>query len=168
MSSKTIPIAYSIALYRVTEKLLFVGDTENSDTKPEERDLPFNVKYKLQRNQDMLLKDYAFYESERTSLIKKLGVKKDDRLVVPEDKIEEYREELFKTIQIEVEHSFKTLTPEEVDSIKGDIKVTCEEMNLFIAYMVEDSDLVNDLGSDIKPSQDKDTEDAENDAEDAV
>lgn len=157
MSSKTLPIMYSIALYKVVEKLLFVGDTE-SDEKPEERDLPFNVKYKLQRNQDMLLKDYAFYESERARLIKSFGNAEGDKTVVPPEKVPEFREELKKVIQIEVEHSFKFLTPEEVDSIKGDIKVSCEEMNLFIAYMVEDNELVDDLNKEVKADESKSEE----------
>lgn len=156
--NNNIPILYSIALYKVVEKILFVGEI-GGDKKPEERELPFNVKYKLQRNLDMLLKDYAFYESERTRLIQQFGVEKDDKLVVPPEKNQEFKEELTKAIKIEVEHSFKRLTPEEVDNIKGDIGVSCEEMNLFIAYMVEDEELVNDLKSDIEiESNDKSSE----------
>lgn len=149
MSSKIIPILYSIALYKVVEKILFVGNTEGNE-KPEERELPFNVKYKLQRNQDLLLKDYAFYESERLNLIKKLGVSDGTKTVVPQEKMDEYRDEMKKVLYIEGEHSFKSLTPEEVDKIKGEVNVTCEEMNLFIAYMVDDGDLVEDLNTDVK------------------
>lgn len=157
MESKTLPIVYSITLYRVIEKILFLGDP-NLESKPEERPLPFNVKYKLQRNLDMLLKDYAFYESERKRLVKQFGKEEGDKTVVPQENLAEFREELTKSIRIEVEHSFKLLTPEEVDRIQGDIKVSCEEMNLFIAYMVEDKDLVNDLIDDVHTDSEKDVE----------
>lgn len=161
MENKNIPIVYSITLYKVIEKILFVGDT-NSLVKPEERELPFNVKYKLQRNQDMLLKDYAFYESERTRLIKQFGSKDNEKVVVPPEKIEEFRSELLKSIRIEVDHSFKKLTPEEIENIKGEIPISCEEMNLFIAYMVEDKDLIEDLNSDVESLESsKEVEDTE-------
>lgn len=149
-TKRTLPIMYSISLYKIIEKMLFVGDTEG-DTKPEERKLPFNVKYKLQRNLDLLLKDYAFYESERTRIIKEIGREEGDKIVVPEDKQKDFREELTKSLRIEVEHSFKRFTPEEVENFTEGVHVSCEEMNLFIAYMVEDEDLINDLNSDVVP-----------------
>ena len=145
-----MPIAYSVTLYTLLEKMLFVNNvvSQGGET-PEERELPFNVKYKLHRNFDILLKDFSYFENNRNTLIRQYGEEKDGRITVKPENIEEYREELLKAINIEVTHTFIKLTPEEVALISQNINVTTEEMNLFISFLVEDDNFIKDLQTEV-------------------
>ena len=145
-----MPIAYSVTLYTLLEKMLFVNNvvSQGGET-PEERELPFNVKYKLHRNFDILLKDFSYFENNRNTLIRQYGEEKDGRITVKPENIEEYREELLKAINIEVTHTFIKLTPEEVALISQNINVTTEEMNLFISFLVEDDTFIKDLQTEV-------------------
>lgn len=150
MTEVKMPIAYSVTLYTLLEKMLFVNNvvSQGGET-PEERELPFNVKYKLHRNFDILLKDFSYFENNRNTLIRQYGEEKDGRITVKPENIEEYREELLKAINIEVTHTFIKLTPEEVALISQNINVTTEEMNLFISFLVEDDNFIKDLQTEV-------------------
>ena len=150
MNEIKMPIAYSVTLYTLLEKMLFVNNvvSQGGET-PEERELPFNVKYKLHRNFDILLKDFSYFENNRNTLIRQYGEEKDGRITVKPENIEEYREELLKAINIEVTHTFIKLTPEEVALISQNINVTTEEMNLFISFLVEDDNFIKDLQTEV-------------------
>ena len=136
-------LGYSVALFTIVDKILYIGGSNVGN--PVERSLPFNVKYKLRRASDVLIKDYAHYEQFRTTLIKNLGVEEDGRISVPEDKMEEFRASMTEMMSTEVEHSFMKLKPSEVNEITDGVDVTCTEMDLFISYLVEDDSLVTDL-----------------------
>ena len=140
-------LGYSVALFMIVDKLLYIGGSNVEN--PVERSLPFNVKYKLRRASDVLIKDYAHYEQFRTTLIKNLGVEEEGRISVPEDKMEEFKASMTEMMSTEVEHTFMKLKPYEVNEITDGIDITYNEMDLFISYLVEDDSLVNDLRTPI-------------------
>ena len=140
-------LGYSVALFTIVDKILYIGGSNVEN--PVERSLPFNVKYKLRRASDVLIKDYAHYEQFRTTLIKNLGVEEDGKISVPEDKMEEFRASMTEMMSTEVEHTFMKLKPSEVNEITDGIDVTYTDMDLFISYLVEDDSLVKDLMSPI-------------------
>ena len=146
-----LPIAYSISLYNIIEKLLFVngGVPAIDKTTLKERELPFNLKYKLHRNYDILLKDYSYFELQRANLVKQYGAEEDGKITVKDENIEKYKQDLLKAINIEVSHSFIKLTQEEIDKMNFDINISSEEMNLFISFMVEDDTFLKDLQTPI-------------------
>lgn len=146
MSDK-ITIAASVALCKVLEGMLFEADSDQF----KETDLPFNVRYKIQRNLDLLSKDRAFFEAERQNLIKSYGSPKDgepNKIEVTPENIQKFQEEVIKIMSIEVEHNFFKFTPEEVFLIK-DAKAKAFEMDLFIANLVEDPDRESDLNTPV-------------------
>lgn len=147
-----LTIGMSITLYKILESMLF--DTESDTFK--ESDLPFNIRYKIQRNLDLLTKDKAYFESERQNLIKKYGEKKKDdptRIEVTPENLKEFQEDIFKVMTLEVEHKFFKFTPEEVFLIK-DVKAQAYEMDMFISHLVEDPDREEDLNTPIEPKKD--------------
>ena len=155
-----INIACSVALAKILEKMLFI--TEDGSAK--ENEIPFNVRYKIQRNLDLLSKDKAYFEVERQRLVKVYGEAKEDdptRISVKPENVQEFQEEVLKIMALEVEHKFLKFTPEEVSTIK-DVNVQAYEMDLFIANLVEDPDREEDLNSpvvpDSAPTADKDKE----------
>lgn len=136
-------LGYSVALFMTVDKILYIGGSNVEN--PVERSLPFNVKYKLRRASDVLIKDYAHYEQFRTTLIKNLGVEEEGKISVPEDKMDEFRASMTEMMSTEVEHTFMKLKPSEVNEITDGIDVTYNDMDLFISYLVEDDSLVTDL-----------------------
>ena len=146
-----ITIAASVALCRVLEGMLFEADSDQF----KETDLPFNVRYKIQRNLDLLTKDKAYFESERQNLIKKYGAKKEDepsKIEVTPENMQDFQDDILKIMAIEVEHKFFKFTPEEVFLI-SDVKAQAYEMDLFIAYLVDDPDREEDLKTPIEPEK---------------
>lgn len=156
-------IGYSVSLFMIIDKLLYVNGSNVES--PVERPLPFNVKYKLQRASDVLLKDYAHYEQFRTTLIKNIGVESDGKISVPEERMDEFKESLSELFSTEVEHSFMKLKPEEVDEITDGVNISCNEMNLFISYLVEDDSLVKDLSTPIEGVTESETKESEETSE---
>lgn len=156
-------IGYSVSLFMIIDKLLYVNGSNVES--PVERPLPFNVKYKLQRASDVLLKDYAHYEQFRTTLIKNIGVESDGKISVPEERMDEFKESLSELFSTEVEHSFMKLKPEEVDEITDGVNISCNEMNLFISYLVEDDSLIKDLSTPIEGATESETKESEETSE---
>ena len=132
-------LSASIVLYKALVKILL-------DENGEERDLPFNIKYKLLRSKSMLEKDALLYDNSRIKLIEKYGITTDTKL--SEDVQKEFFEEIKKVLIAEVDHDFKKLSVEEVELI--DIKgISNDEIELFMVLLVDDPDLVNDLQTPI-------------------
>lgn len=147
-----ITIATSVALCKLLESMLFDVDSKSF----KENDLPFNVRYKIQRNLDLLAKDKAYFEMERQNLIKKYGAKEEDdpqKIKVTEENMQDFQDEILKIMALEVEHKFFKFTPEEVFLIK-DVKAQAYEMDLFIGVLVEDPDREEDLNTPIEPKKD--------------
>lgn len=148
MDTNKMTIGYSVSLFLIIDKILYIGGSNVES--PVERPLPFNVKYKLQRASDVLMKDYAHYEQFRTDLIKSMGKEINGKISVPEEKTEEFMNSLSVVLSKEVEHSFKKLRPNEVEEITDGVEISCNEMNLFISYLVEDEDFIKDISTPIE------------------
>lgn len=170
MNEIKMPIAYSVTLYTLLQKMIYENDviSQGGETL-KERELPFNVKYKLHRNFDILLKDYSYFETNRNNLIRQYGEEVEGRITVKPENIETYKNELLKAINIEVAHTFIKLTPEEVALIGANIDVNSEEMNLFISFLVEDDSFLKDLTTEVgAKTEEVKTEEATEIAEEPV
>ena len=138
-------IGASIALNEVLTKILYL-DPEAE--KPTERDLPLNVKYKLQKNKGLFEKDYIFFEQERNNLIKKYGKEVDGVVKVEDDKLEEYKKAVLDIVKFEVEHELAKLKPSDVEDI--DVKgITADEVTLFMRALVDDPTFEKDLSTPV-------------------
>lgn len=132
----TIAAAYT--LNQVIAEVLY-------DENKQERDIPFNVKYKLIRAKDILEKDVVFFETERNNLIKSLGA--DDgqgNIKVTDENEPKFRAELEKLLRIEVEHNLLKMKPEDMDNFDG-INLSVQQMALLVSALVDDPELMSDL-----------------------
>ena len=132
-------LSASIVLYKALVKILL-------DENGNERDLPFNIKYKLLRSKSMLEKDAILYDNARIKLIEKFGITPETQLT--EEVQKEFFEEIKKVLIAEVDHDFKKLSVDEVGLI--DIRgISNDETELFMVLLVDDPELVNDLQTPI-------------------
>ena len=97
--------------------------------------------------------------------MKKIGVESDGKISVPEERMDEFKESLSELFSTEVEHSFMKLKPEEVDEITDGVNISCNEMNLFISYLVEDDSLVKALSTPIEGATESETKESEETSE---
>lgn len=152
----TMTIGASIILNKVLTLILFTDPTPG---KTVERVLPFSVKYCLQRAKSQVEKDCATFEQRKADLIKRLGVPQENdpnTIAVPEDKMAEYKDDLLKILQEQVEHQFLRLKPQDVLSI--DVEgLSVEEVSLFMALLIDDAELTEELGGSTTPTDSADT-----------
>jgi len=136
-----INIGACITLYNILNKILF----DNTDPKnPVEREIPFNVRYKLQRVLAIVEKDYLFFNDERNKFIDDMGVLDEGKNLkrVPDEKIPEFKEALMKILKTQITHDFYKLKPEDLETIN--VKdVNTDEMNIFIMTLVDDKEFLN-------------------------
>ena len=136
-----INIGACITLYGILNKILFDNtDPEN----PVEREIPFNVRYKLQRVLAIVEKDYLFFNEERNKIIDDIGVLDESKNIkkVPDEKISEFKDALMGILKTQITHDFYKLKPEDLESIN--VKdVTTDEMNIFIMTLVDDKEFLN-------------------------
>lgn len=130
-----IKIAYCISLYDLLNGILF-ENTEDGAV-PVERKIPFKTKYKIQKNLNLLAKDFAFYEQEKEKLIRQYGVEGDGKITVTPENMDVFKEELGKILGMEVQRDFLKLTDEEIESINCDFDASCGEVELLIQYLTE-------------------------------
>lgn len=142
-------LASSLVLFKILEKMIYEFDENGNPVK--EREIPFNILYKLQRSLDLFGKDYAYYESERSRLVKQYGTEDPEKktVTVTEENLEAFKAEMDKVTKIEVTHKITKLTPEEVSKINV-TGVSTREMDLLMALLIEDPDFENELNTEIK------------------
>lgn len=146
-------IAASYTLYKTLTSLIYDTTEGNSQ---ELTGISFPIKFKIMRNRDLLEKDVIFFEQERARLVREFGEQTPEGLfkVKPEN-ITEFNEELSKLLKIEVEHSLLKLKPEDLDAFdEVEDDIPAENIDLFVAAMVEDPDFVEDLKQPINRGDD--------------
>lgn len=137
-----LSIAASITLYKLIIRILM-------DDTGEERNLPFNLKYKLTNSKDLLEKDVYTYEVNRLELVKKYGVEEESgNIRVLDENIESFKESLKEILNQEVTHTFKKISPADVETITLD-GVSSEEISLFSVCLVDDPEYIEDLKAPI-------------------
>lgn len=140
----TIAAAYT--LYNTINSLLY-------DEVGTERNIPFNIKYKLLRSKDILEKDVIFFENERNSLIKQLGdTQEDGSIKVKEENSEEFTKEISDLLKIEVEHTLLKVKPEDMDHFDMP-NIQTQALDLFMAAMIDDPDFKKDIETPINKTK---------------
>ena len=131
-------IAASLSLYNMLEAMLFEKMTdEEGKEKIEERNLPFNVKFKIQANLNTLAKDYAHFEAETRKLFETYGVEKENNVLeIPEDKRDEFSEARAKIFAEHTENEMVLFTLEDIDAIKVE-GFTVQQIDLFIDALLK-------------------------------
>lgn len=136
-------IAASFTLYNIIQNIL-VEKLEDGTEK--EREFPFDVKYKLQRNKAVLQPDAESFNAKRIELIRELGTenKENNTIKITEDRLSEFKDRITEFAGNQVEHELLKLSINDVETIK--IPYTSGvEMDLFMSTMVDDPELYDTL-----------------------
>lgn len=146
-------IAASYTLYNTINQILY------EDDKKTERNINFGIKYKLLRSKDLLEKDVLFFENERNQLIRELGASDESSgtIKVTDENMPKFQESLQKLLKIEVEHTLFKLKPEDMENIVG-VNLDAQSMGLFMAAMIDDPLLEEDIKKPINRENFEDSE----------
>lgn len=139
METMKLTRAVAVALYDVINKLLF-------NEKGEERSLPCDVKYKIQRNRALVERDYTICVQKRQELIEGALIEKDDEKVFDISSEEGKKaQETFNAFMNEViSHEILKLEPGDMECFK-EAQLSTTEVDVLIACLVDDPNLMEEL-----------------------
>lgn len=162
MNTVKMTLGVSLVLSEMVEKLLFTVKEIDGKKMVVDRELPFRLRYRLNRNRQLLEKDAQYFDKQRLILMAKYGEPTEDgmNVIIKEDKQEEYKKAISDLIDSGVEHDIMVLEPEDLTAINDtDINVSPDAMTIFISYMTNDPSLQTELNSSVnliphaKPSE---------------
>ena len=141
----TMTLAIALALDEICQKLMYSVVEKDGKKVVVDRELPFRLRYRLNRNRTLLSKDVEFFTKRKALLFAQYGEPTEDGenvVINNEENLAKYKEAMSNLLDKEVTHTFFTLAPEDLDLVKdSDILISPEAMSVFIAYMTDDEEV---------------------------
>ena len=149
-----ITLGVSLILRDVINELLYCRKTTPEGKEYiADRELPFRLRYRLNKNRLLFEKDASEFQDRRLFALAKYGeASEDGKSVVINDpqKQELFKQEVTALLDIPVTHNIVKLEPNDIELVTDtDINIAPDAMGLFIGYMTNDPDLINDLNTKI-------------------
>lgn len=132
MSEVTMTLAASVTLTNIIDYIL-------TDESGNERDLTFDLKYKLLRNKNVLAEDFYHFNEKRVATVRELGVVNEETntVSVPDEKMEEFKSTMLEFASSTVTRDLVKISMDDVSLLKMPA-ISSTEMDLFMAVMVDD------------------------------
>lgn len=151
----TITVGVAIVLNEVSRMLLYKQTTnENGQPVIVDRDLPFRLKYRLNKNRMMLEADVKRFNQSRMIALARYGEQTPDGenvVITDPEKKEAFKKEISDLVDSKVTHSLILLEAEDLDLVTDtDMPISPEALSIFTAYMVDDPDLKKDIELGVK------------------
>ena len=141
----TMTLAIALALDEICQKLMYSVVEKDGKKVVVDRELPFRLRYRLNRNRTLLSKDVEFFTKRKALLFAQYGEPTEDGenvVINNEENLAKYKKAMSDLLDKEVSHTFFTLSPEDLDMVKdSDILISPEAMSVFIAYMTDDEEV---------------------------
>lgn len=153
--SESIEMTLGVALVldEVARKILYAIKEENGEKVIVDRELPFRLRYRLNKNKMILDKDVEWFNQQKLIALAKYGEPTEDNTSVAikdPEKMEKYKEEIGRLIDLKINHEFVELEPQDIEMIEDpDITVSPDAMTLFIGYLTNDPELDKELSFEI-------------------
>ena len=149
-----ITLGVSLILRDIINELLYCRKTTPEGKEyVVDRELPFRLRYRLNKNRLVFEKDVNEFQNRRLLALAKYGeATPDGKNVVINDpqKQEFFKQEISDLIETPVTHSIIKLEPDDIELVTDtDINLSPDAMGLFIGYMTNDPELQKDLDTKI-------------------
>lgn len=113
------------------------------------RNLPFRLSYRLNKNLMIFERDVKAFEFEKTKLLAQFGELNEEGTQVEikdEEKLKTYNECIQSLLSFHVDHEVIKLEPEDLERINDeDIAFSSDAMKLFIGYLTNDPGLLKEI-----------------------
>lgn len=147
-------LGVALLMSEITEKLLYTVADRDGEKVLVDRDIPFRLRYRLNKNRVLFNKDVQFFNQQKLLYLAQYGEPTEDGknvIIKDEHKLELYKAAISNLVDSKVEHTIMTLEPEDLELINdSDIKISPEAMTLFIGYMTNDPELEKDLATEVR------------------
>ena len=164
----TMSLAIALALDEICQKLMYSVVEKDGKKVVVDRELPFRLRYRLNRNRTLLSKDVEFFTKRKALLFAQYGEPTEDGenvVINNEENLAKYKKAMSDLLDKEVSHTFFTLSPEDLDMVKdSDILISPEAMSVFIAYMTDDEEVKKSFRTVVNivpPKEEEATKEAE-------
>lgn len=164
----TMTLAIALALDEICQKLMYSVVEKDGKKVVVDRELPFRLRYRLNRNRTLLSKDVEFFTKRKALLFAQYGEPTEDGenvVINNEENLAKYKKAMSDLLDKEVSHTFFTLSPEDLDMVKdSDILISPEAMSVFIAYMTDDEEVKKSFRTVVNivpPKEEEATKEAE-------
>ena len=168
----TMTLAIALALDEICQKLMYSVVEKDGKKVVVDRELPFRLRYRLNRNRTLLSKDVEFFNKRKALLFAQYVEPTEDGenvVINNEENLAKYKEAMSDLLDKEVSHTFFTLSPEDLDMVKdSDILISPEAMSVFIAYMTDDEEVKKSFRTVVNivpPKEEEVTKEATKEAE---
>lgn len=146
----TMTVGIAIVLNEVSRLLLYKQKTnENGQPVLVDREIPFRLKYRLNKNRMMLETDVKRFNQSRMIALAKYGEQAPDGenvIITDPVKRQAFEKEISDLIDSQVTHPLNLLDPRDFEVINDtDMPISPEAMSIFTAYMVDDPDFQKDI-----------------------
>lgn len=146
----TMTVGIAIVLNEVSRLLLYKQKTnENGQPVLVDREIPFRLKYRLNKNRMMLETDVKRFNQSRMIALAKYGEQAPDGenvIITDPVKRQAFEKEISDLIDSQVAHPLNLLDPRDFEVINDtDMPISPEAMSIFTAYMVDDPDFQKDI-----------------------
>lgn len=115
-----------------------------------ERQLPFNIKYKISKILLFLERDVKYFQDKKNLLVYKYGKLSDDKRYYEVVNNEEYTKELQSLLNEEKEHLLPLFEEDDLSQIKDIIDVNYNSIKIIISYLLNDTEYLNSLNIKIE------------------
>lgn len=152
MNTVKMTLGVALVLNEMIEQLLYTVVEKEGKKVVVDRELPFKLRYRLNRNKKLFEKDGLYFDKQRLILMAKYGEPTEDgqNVVIKEENQEAYKQAISDLIDSTVEHGMMLLEPEDLLQIADtDINASPDAMSIFIAYMTNDPSLHEELTSSV-------------------
>lgn len=144
-----VPLGIALLLNEIVNKLLYEVVEVNGKQELKNRSLPFRLLYRLNRNTAALAKDAQRFEELKQECVARYGTISEDlsHIEFTEENKKAYTEAMNNILETPVDHSIIPLDIDDIDKVTANMIINPESMRLFIAYMTDDIDYLNDLSN---------------------
>lgn len=138
-----IPRSVATRLLDVLNEMIFVPQEDKTQT-PTERDLPFNLKFKLVKDYNALAVAVAEFEVKREEIIKKYGTENPEThefSIEDEENKEKARKEILDLLSESIIIDILKVPTKEIEFVSDEsIKISSLDILLLQTYLIEKED----------------------------
>lgn len=145
-SELMISLGAALSIRDTADKLLFEKKKVGDKVMTIERELPFRLKYRLEKNLSQIDRDVKLFNEQRMALLTAYGDVDGNKVVInSQENMEKFQQDLSYLLTYKIPHSITRLDPEDIEALKENINISYEDLKIFIAYMMDEPELFENL-----------------------
>lgn len=149
-SNVTMPVCMAMLFKEIIDSMLYTKEVDKKNkVKLVPRDIPFNLRYKLNLNKSLLENIIRAFEEDKTKLVVNYGEANGEVVSIREECIDKFKEDIDSLLNSEVTILVEKFEQEDFDDLRECIDISEDAFKAFYCYMVEDVEYIKALQTKI-------------------